>query len=222
MKRKRNPGAGRKPSGPFANNSTQLTIRMPEDLRHQLEKSATKKGWSLTQELLWRLNSSYKRQRERKGIRGHPAVRALGFLVSELISRVAYFDAEEWHRDPFLFRAFRLGVGKLLEALEPPGDVQGPYQDALQFFARERRFHNEGLLASFMTPEARADFAAKELLSELLRPDPRLETGLQELQELRRHPSMVGRIAERILDRLYGLADVRRDLGINQLKVPTT
>src|SRR5271156_2804429 len=62
MKRKRKSGAGRKPAGPFAHTAAQLTIRMPEDLRRQLEQSSTKKGWSLTQELLWHLDSSYKRQ----------------------------------------------------------------------------------------------------------------------------------------------------------------
>jgi hypothetical protein len=211
MRRKRKPGAGRKPAGPFANSSTQLTIRMPEDLRRQLEQSATKKGWSLTQELLYRLDSSYRRQRERDSIHGKPVTRALGFLIGELIQFVVFLDLEEWHRHPFLFRAFRLGIGKLLEALEPPGDVQGPYEEGLEFAAHSRLLDEE-MRASFMTPEARADLAAKQLLNRLLRPDPRHETGLREVLS---HPRY-GPMAAFLLDGFYGLADVRRDMGINQ------
>ena len=190
---------------------------MPEDLRHQLEKSATKKGWSLTQELLWRLDSSYKKQRERESVRGHPVVRALGFLISELIGRVVMELGKDWHRDPFIFRAFRLGIGKLLEALEPPGDVSGPYQLGYTFDP-ERRLTTKEWHASFMTPEARGDFVAKEVLNELLRPNPQLEKVFRELRSHPRH----GPLAEMFLDGFYGFADVRRDMGIDQLKAPTT
>lgn len=209
MKRKRKPGAGRKPAGPFANSSTQLTIRMPEDLRGQLARSAKKKGWSLTQELLWRLDSSYKKQRDREW--ATPVTRALGFLVREVMQRIEFWELNGWHRNPFLFRAFRLAVGKLLEALEPPGDVSGPYEQGLEFDAHSR-FSTEETRASYMTPEAHADFVVKGLLEALLRPDPRMETALR---ELRGHPTH-GRVAEALLDGFYGFADVCRDMGINR------
>ena len=45
--RKRAPGGGRKPSGPFAQNAAQLTIRMPTEMRGQLEAAAQRRGRSL-------------------------------------------------------------------------------------------------------------------------------------------------------------------------------
>ena len=210
MKRKRKSGAGRKPRGPSSKNSAVMTVRMPSDLRGQLERSAEKKGWSLSQELLWRLDSSYKKQRNRE--RATPVTRALSFLFGELISRVAFPDRSGgWHRNPFLFRALRLAIDKLLEALEPPGDVQGPYEEGLELYAHSH-FSSEEIVASYMTPEARADLAAKQLLDALMRPDPRMETGLR---ELRSHP-VHGPVAEMLLDDFYGFADVRRDMGIDQ------
>src|SRR6516165_455129 len=54
MARKRAPGGGRKPKG-AAPMRSQLTIRMPDDLRTELEAAARKRGHNLTDELLWRL-----------------------------------------------------------------------------------------------------------------------------------------------------------------------
>ena len=116
MKPKKKSTAGRKPAGPFAHNTAQLTIRMPDDLRDELELSANKKGWSLTQELLWRLRSSYQRQRQER--RRPPATRAICFLIGEIAGYASAFNPAEWHRSPFAFKAFRLAVARLLGALE--------------------------------------------------------------------------------------------------------
>ena len=178
MKRKRKPGAGRKPSGPYANSSTQLTVRMPEDLRHQLEKSATKKGWSLTQELLWRLNSSYKKQRERESVRGHPVVRALGFLISELIGRVVIGAGEGLAPRPIHLPGLPAWYWQAFGGSGAARRRVGPVRSWGYTFDPERRLLPRNGMDSFMTPEARGDFVAKEVLNELLRPDPRTGEGL--------------------------------------------
>src|SRR5262245_52078195 len=120
--RKSRSKAGRKPAGPFAQNTAQLTIRMPDDLRAKLEKSAEQKGWSLTQELLARLESSYRQERDE--LDRPPVMRAIRYLIDGIAGRVSYYGQWDWRRSPFAFRVFRLAVGQLLEALEPAGDMQ--------------------------------------------------------------------------------------------------
>jgi hypothetical protein len=213
MKQKRKSQAGRKPAGPFAHNTGQLTIRMPDDLRFELERSANKKGWSLTQELLWRVRSSYMRRREEE--RRTPATRALCFLIGE-IAQQAGLTISEWHRCPFAFRAFRLAAARLLEALEPPGDLQNPYDDyegLLRGVLREDTLMANEMAASLKTPESLADAITGRIMHELLHPhQPGWEESLRELR-LRGHPEGQ-RLADYLLDSLYGMSDVRRDLGI--------
>ena len=115
-------GAGRKPTGPFAHNTQSVTLRMPADMRAELEAAARKKGWAFSQEVLWRLRASLHKTVEDER---RPSVRAMAFLVAELIERTTMgLMLDGWHRNPFLFRAVRHGVAKLLEALEPPGKVE--------------------------------------------------------------------------------------------------
>jgi hypothetical protein len=209
MRAKRQPGAGRKPRGPFSQNSAVMTVRMPDDLRAELERSANKKGWSLSQELLWRVRSSYKRQREEE--RRSPATRALCFLLSELAERVGLPNIAEWHRSPFAFRAFRLALAQVLERLEPAGAIKSPggykrLTDAFRTHIAPKRWAE-----CTKTPETFADFLSKRLMIEIMHPDPLWESALRE--ELRDHP-VVGPHVRGLLDHIYSIADVRRDLGV--------
>src|SRR6516165_10703067 len=131
-KRKRAPGAGRKPSGLFANNTAQLTIRMPDDMRAKLEADAKKRSWSLTQELLWRVQDSFNQERDK---RRDSALRALNFVIAQIAERVSggiyvpydEFRQEllkEWRTDPFKFKAFKFAVVKLLDHLQPAGEIR--------------------------------------------------------------------------------------------------
>src|SRR5262249_4352217 len=142
MIRKRAVGGGRKPS-PLTPRA-QLTVRMPEDLRKQLELSAARRknghGWTLTDELVHRLQRSFERERIENR---DPAARALGYLLAEVISFVNSTrhdptelvirdgDAEfvpnsGWRSDPFYFRAIRLAFDLILDALQPTGEIRPP------------------------------------------------------------------------------------------------
>jgi hypothetical protein len=121
MVRKRARGGGRKPKGPIAARA-QLTVRMPDDLRSELEAAAQRRGRNLTDELLGRLRASFARERDRQR---DPPLRAWCFLISELASYIHY-ETPNWHKNPFWFRAFKLGVAGLLDALEPRGEVRPP------------------------------------------------------------------------------------------------
>src|SRR5262249_17624017 len=131
-------------------------------------RSANTKGWSLTQELLWRLRSSYKRQRDEE--RRPRATRALCFLTSEIAERVGFFEPSEWHRSPFAFRAFCLAAWRLFKALEPVGEARNPYE---LFSEGSRKTVSAPLKdefeAAFKTPEKVADFTAKGLMDESLK-----------------------------------------------------
>jgi hypothetical protein len=207
--------AGRKPAGPFANNTSQLTIRMPDDLRAELKKSADKRGWSLSQELLWRVQSSYKRQREQE--RRPPATRALCFLISEIAERVGFFKISEWHRSAFAFRAFRLAVGQVFEALEPNTGMKNPYERLPEAFRQTGSpAMAEAIASTTKTPETNAAHIAKGLLSELLLRSNRSEAEAA-WRDLRNNPDAeIRALSEHMLDILYGMDDARRDLGIQQ------
>ena len=122
-KRKRAPGGGRKPKGEFAGLPSPLSVRMPADMRAQLEAAARRSGRSMSQEVLRRLNSSLSRERNEAGDR---ATRALCFLISSLAYAV-HWNMPNWRSDRFLFRAVKIGIGKLLDALpEPTGEMETP------------------------------------------------------------------------------------------------
>jgi hypothetical protein len=212
MKAKRKPGAGRKPRGPFSQNSAMMTVRMPSDLRDELERSANRRGWSLSQELLWRVRSSYKRQREEE--RRPPATRALCFLISELAERVGFFDVPNWHRSPFAFRAFHLAVARLLEAIEPVGSMDtNPYEIYGNLHPGSWPTRDA---ARAKAPETVADFMANGLIHEMLHPRPRMEARYKEL--LNDSDPERRSLAEYMLDTIYGMGDARRDLALGEPK----
>jgi hypothetical protein len=149
MIRKRAPGGGRKPRGAVPMRS-QVNVRMPDGLRAELDAAARKRGRNVSEELLARLRSSFAREREHQR---DPALRAWGFLISEVAS-YSHFQTPNWHKNPWWFRAFKLAVIELLNALEPRGELRPPKD-------------SEG---AEETPEAQAKIAANIVLH-LLRGD---------------------------------------------------
>jgi hypothetical protein len=150
---------------------------MPADLRQQLQKAAIVHGRSVSQELLRRVQDSFHRDRDR--VRA-PAMLGLCFLIAQLACEVSGFVTEngtpmyDWRSVPFFFRAFKLAVGHLLEAIEPRGEicppaiqtiVDGEKNDALR----------EALFSSYQSPDARAKVAAETVLRLLHRKEPKME-----------------------------------------------
>src|SRR6516165_8156849 len=84
MAQKRAPGGGRKPIG-RSSARAQLSVRMPDDLRTELEAAAAARGHSLTQEMIGRLRESLARERID---RQDPAMRALCFLFQNLAESI--------------------------------------------------------------------------------------------------------------------------------------
>jgi hypothetical protein len=167
-----------------------------------------------------RLQASYRREREEK--RRSPATRALCLLLTEVTVRMTPY-IPEWHRNPFTFRAFRLALGGLLEALEPPGDIAYPqeyksFSDALRaggqeygaLVARAGAAGADRFDESHKTPDALAGYILRNLIDDLLRPHPFWETTVKGHRD---HPEH-GEAARMVLDEIYDLARARRDLGL--------
>jgi hypothetical protein len=172
--RKRAPGGGRKSAGEFSDLSDTLSIRMPADMRAQLVASAGRRpggGWSLTQELLHRVQRTFDRERD---ARRDPAARALCYLLAEVITSVAFnVRPRDWRSDRFAFQTVRLAFNYLLDTLEPPGEIRAPDRtDKGNPFAAlgqlwavpgDHRFE----ITQHQTPEDMARFISHVLLSRL-------------------------------------------------------
>jgi hypothetical protein len=236
MIRKRAPGGGRKrsPHAPRA----QLTVRMPGDLRTELEAAAQKRGHTLTDELVARLRSSLSRERDNER---DPAIKALNFVIAQLAERIsggAYVtekesrlqQLKEWRTDPFKFGAFKFAVGKLLDVLEPPEIPQDyPLSKAELAAIKEKvrkeaakeaveKFGSTPEFEKFMieihkTPEAYGGFAFGALWAQLKRTNPLTEKE----KEMGHRFSRFGEVIER---EFYGFEKARHDLGIDEPEGP--
>jgi len=209
MMRKRATGGGRKPS-PHTPRA-QLTVRMPEDMRAQLEAAARKHGgdWTLTDELVGRIRTSFLREREQDR---DPAMRALCFLVSQLARHIVgpgRMPAATWRSDPFFYEAFKIAVGQLLNALTPPGRAKRYKVTLTAKGTHSADEHVHRYAASFQNTEARAAHTVDLILS-LLREIPDSISSLLRDEEIKKLTAL----APSVERQLYGMADAARDLAI--------
>jgi hypothetical protein len=154
-----------------------FTLRIDDDMRRQLEaavarkKSRSNRKWDLSEEIRWRLRDSFVNEREEKR---DPALRALCFLIRRLTYHVVMPVGGDWRSDLFFYKAFKIAVQQLLDALDPPGPASPPQGLGSQFSIVSSGYPSEKvaqaglrLAASFHSPEERAAYSADLLLSEL-------------------------------------------------------
>ena len=234
--KKRAPGAGRKPQGDFEQLTSTFSMRMPQELREQLEAAAKKNRRSTAQELLRRLYDSFSINRDKTR---DPAARALGFLLHEVINDISYNAPDGWHRSPFMFEAVKLAFAKVLKEVQP----EGPEESEMNQFLNRMRHDPKNKSTPFLrflgqqakwwkSPRGVADETAKLVIQEMFagavhtpnevpasyaahaaefpRPREQDEDFEKELVELERElEKKEVAAAERTL---YGMIDVRRDL----------
>jgi hypothetical protein len=116
MARKRAPGAGRKPRGPFKGKTVTLTTRITPETRAAMERAATKSGLSLSQEVERRLDASVSVERNRM-----PDVRALAEAVALVTENVQEDTGKLWREDAFTGEALRHGNNFLVRHFAAPG-----------------------------------------------------------------------------------------------------
>jgi hypothetical protein len=180
-------------------------------MRGELEAAAKANRTNISQELLRRLQTSFNRDREKAR---DPAMQALCFLIAEVAQQTAGMTTPdmriarilEWRTDPFYFRAFKIAVGKLLDALEPKGEIKPPID--MQFTEEGGGLENE-FLESFRDPELRGTYAARSIWADL-RNKP--------LHTREEHEAMKKRLRKRSESAywrlVYGMPDAARDLQI--------
>lgn len=223
---KRAPGGGRKPSGEFDQLTSPFSVRMPDDLRKQLETAAKKNRRSAGQELLRRLNDSFSRDYSKNR---DPGTRALSFLLAELIDKIQWAAGpHEWQRSTFLSRAVRIGFAKLLKAIEPESEFPrvSPFlamaesvrkQAKGTAFEKHATRYAKEVTRNWKTPERVGNKAAADILSNLYRGTiPEIEKWSRVLDQtkderLRNLATFIKTKSERTH---YGMQDVMRDLEL--------
>ena len=219
-KRKRAPGGGRKAQGELQQLTAIMSVRMPQDLRDQLQRARQASGRSLSQELLWRAKSSFDRDRGQSRDR---TLRAFCFLFSELAQVIAVNPelVPDWRFDPWLFQTFKLAVAKLLDRFQPAGKMTLP-----EFWQFVRETPDAGGLPPNKeereriteSPEAMADYVVRNVLSGFNSPQSvgHLYKGWKGLEARMTDPyrrRAAGRLTEELGATYYGMIDAQRDLG---------
>ena len=221
VKRKRAPGGGRKPKGEFAGLESPLSIRMPAEMRARLAASARRSNRSLSQEVLARLNRSLNKDIDKSV---DPAMRAICFLISSLAYSI-HWNMPNWRSDPFMFKAIKIGIGKLLDALEPSGEIRLPHfwkvaadmpiNEGNETLMKLQEAMQKGIMTAIQSPEAMADHAVQTVLQNYTAPRP---PNWEALRGVASQPGWVGEIGGKILKRqedfTYGMKDAQKDLRI--------
>jgi hypothetical protein len=219
MKRKRASGGGRKPK---AGSTSPLTVRIPDDLRRQLESEAAAKDGSVAERLIWHLRQSFSRKREEER---DPALQGLLFLIARLAEYTGggiYLSNKEarkylqrdWRTDQFNFRAFKFAVKRLLDELQEPtssapritGKTERELEEEFKEFGTTPEF-NKLLSDVQKSPEAYGTYKFRTLWTNTMRTRPLTE---KELEIVRAEPH-VGGIIEHDF---YNLPKARRALEL--------
>jgi hypothetical protein len=225
MSKRRKVGRPKKSKGA---RSIIISLRLNETLLAQLRRAADRAGHGiLSREISNRLGRSLARERDEGS---DPATRALCFLMSEIVAKIRW-ASPQWHGDPFLFKAFKIGVAKLLDEIEPKGKIQPPPMKKVADEIRKRSISKrlaeidsqwaEELVKTWQTPETIADKAVKETVSDLYRvADLRAKSYLAPLLNSEdKFARAIGEFSLAQAERTqYGMADVRRDLEFKTTK----
>lgn len=221
-KSKRAPGGGRKSKGPITGKTQVFTTRITANTRDWLQREAEALDQSVSQvaERLLRLGLYERRQRRTKDRR----LRAISYLIQEIADRLNFtgwldptsvrtnefvFVLGGWRTDPFRYRAFKIAVGHLLGALEPPGEIKSPIKDeefvALLADKKQSSFDAdiiELIRQQWKSPESLAASVFSDLWQQLNRSQP--------------VPEPQNKREEMIAEELYAVAAARADLGLDK------
>ncbi|MCA1546452.1 hypothetical protein I6F36_06485 [Bradyrhizobium sp. BRP19] len=155
---------GRPPQGNFSDLSGKpISLRIPTDLRAELEKAAALNERSFSQEVLQRLWLTVEEDAGRYRDTSTYALFAMfaKFIDMAAANAVNQPEPDAWSRDPFAFKAVRLAFDGLLEFLQPPGEI---VRQELDIFGPGPGGHKTGYLIFSETPEEFAEFLLQVVL----------------------------------------------------------
>ena len=179
----------------------------------------------MAQRLMWHLRQSFNRERDRER---DPALQGLLFLIASLAERLSteIYRGDEiahkhnlWRTDNFKFKAFKVAVKKLLDALEEPSP-KPPFPEAgMRKVFQKWSTDPEFLKAKadiYKSPETLGASAFTDLWSDMIRSDqPFTDADYKKIREVEidypDHPNY----ARNLKRYNYGLHDARKALEIN-------
>lgn len=162
-KKKRAPGGGRKPRGEIGRKNAVFSTRIRSETRALLKKASDESGKSISQIAEWAMIEGLAARERARSEQGDP-LHWLCYVVVELSQMVCNFKnkkgepAFDWRTHPFFFQAFKLAIGKFLDAMSPPGKMRSPMAD-------EPGLKTSTAWGPHNTPEARAEWAVMLLLA---------------------------------------------------------
>jgi hypothetical protein len=204
---------GKKPKGEFSGKLSHFSTRIQPETRRSLEHEAKVSGQSISQlaERLLRDGLAERRQEAEQD----KALRAICFIISE-IARITIgphvSDGKrearlyDWRSDPFFYKAFTIAVGRVLDALSPPGEIKAP---EISLAEGEPDASMERWLKSFETPESRAEYTADTILR-LFRNLPRVSEEERERQRKLLNENYTPALARQF----YQIPDAAADLAV--------
>jgi hypothetical protein len=209
---------GRKPKGEFTGKLAHFSTRIQVETRKALEREAKASGQSISQ-LAERLLIAG--LAERQGAEKDRPIRALGFLISEIARLVVGPTVSDgkreatlyhWRSDPFFYRAFTIAVGRVLDALSPPGEIKPPRIGIVEMPPEKDDAWDAGAtryVESFKSPEARAEHTADHIL-QVFRNLP-----LASAEEREKQRKLLSEFYSPSLARqFYGMPEAAHDLAI--------
>jgi len=121
MKRKRRPGAGRKPRGPFKGNTAKLTMRVDPGIRRAIEAGAKESGHSMTQVAQFHLQQSLARFYHPR-----PDIVVLTEMIARVIQDVERTTRADWNESPYTTAAIRAAIDALVRHWGASGELKVP------------------------------------------------------------------------------------------------
>jgi len=208
---------GRKAEGEFSDKLANFSTRIRPETRKALEAEAKAVDQSISQLAERLLVDGLAERRLAKEDR---PMRALCFLIGQLAHHIVGMHVTheksdipiyDWRSDPFFYRAFKIAVGQLLDALEPPGPIKAYEFDVNQADASMKRY-----LASFKTPEARAEYSVDWILA-AFRGMPHWSAQHREEQR-----KILSTLPPSFTREFYGMPNAAEDLAITPYSGRTT
>jgi hypothetical protein len=213
MVRKRAPGGGRKPKGPFKNKDATLTTRITRDVREALDREADRNNRSLSQEVEYRLVQSLTAGDVE--LRGNRRNRALGYIVGRLAGLIEQETGENWRRDKFTFETVQSAIETMLFKLAPEGLAKIPTR------VKRQAEHQARILARARTTMIPKGFAKTLALIKKQKPTPAaignsFAEGMLLQMEIMKKPPLNHSRKEHYAKEFYLMPDLRRDLEFKQ------
>ena len=210
-KRKRAPGGGRRPSGAFLSSRRRFrsACRLRCEKSWRLPPKRAARAWVRNCYVAYRISSTAIETR----LATQPCKRSVSYRQNSTHKQTAGLNKAthrelHWRTNPFYFRAFKIAVGKLLDALEPKGKIEPPIE--MQFNIPEEAGALEyDFLKSFRDPESRGAYAARSIWASLRNIPLHTREEDEATKKRLRERSEAAYLRE-----LYGMPNAARDLQI--------